>query len=108
MTNDTRQYIKEIAQELALASHQSRDREVSGLFVEIKRDITNLEKTLIGIDYTLKQISETVHAQDKLIKANDTRIDELEKNHSAFKTIVATLGTIAGIIWTGFTFFFDK
>lgn len=108
MTNDTRQYIKEVAQELAFASHQSRDKEVSGLFVEIKRDITNLEKTLIGIDFTLKQISETMHHQDKLINSNESRIDELERNHSAFKTVVATLGTIAGIVWTGVTFFFNK
>ena len=108
MTNDTRQYIKEIAQELALASHQSRDKEVSGLFAEIKRDITNLEKTLIGIDFTLKQISRTMQSQDELIKSNESRIDELEKNHSSFKTVVATLSTIAGVIWTGFTFFFNK
>ena len=42
MTQDSRRYIKEIAEELALAMHQSRDKEVSGLFVEIKDDISSL------------------------------------------------------------------
>lgn len=42
MTQENRNYIKEIAQELALAMHQSRDKEVSGLFAEIKDDISSL------------------------------------------------------------------
>ncbi len=42
MNQDNRNYIKEVAQELALAMHQSRDKEVSGLFSEIKDDISSL------------------------------------------------------------------
>ncbi len=44
MTQRDQNYIKEIAQELALAMHQSRDKEVSGLFSEIKDDIGELRK----------------------------------------------------------------
>lgn len=42
MTQDNRNYIKAVAEELALAMHQSRDKEVSGLFSEIKDDISSL------------------------------------------------------------------
>lgn len=51
MDRDQEKFIKKIAEELALASHQSKDKEVSGLFMDILNRLTELEhslKTLIS------------------------------------------------------------
>lgn len=44
MSTEEKAYIRQLAEELALASHQARDKEVSGLFMDIKRSITGLER----------------------------------------------------------------
>lgn len=48
--DETKQYIDQVARELMLASHQSRDKEVSGLFKEIKSDINNMRSDLDRIE----------------------------------------------------------
>lgn len=63
MTRDRREEIKVIAEELALAMHQSRDKEVSGLFAEIRKDLkaldTKFEKRALT-DEELKTIRDFV------------------------------------------------
>lgn len=54
--------IRKLAKELALASHQSRDKEVSGLFREIKSslnalesDVSSLRKAVEGLESDYKE-----------------------------------------------------
>lgn len=50
MTEETKQYIKQLADELALASHQAKDSEVSGLFADIKNELKVLNAKLIDFE----------------------------------------------------------
>lgn len=49
MVDSSRAYIKEIAQELALAMHQSKDKEVSGLFTEIRNNQENIKAEISSL-----------------------------------------------------------
>lgn len=50
MSEETKSYIDKVAKELMMASHQSRDKEVSGLFREIKGDIKNMKSDLERVE----------------------------------------------------------
>lgn len=56
MSAEEQEYIKKIAQELATASHQSRDREVSGLFKEINNKLDNLERDIKEIRKSVQDL----------------------------------------------------
>lgn len=43
MSNPEREYIREVAKELATAMHQSRDSELSGLFADLKKDVKDFK-----------------------------------------------------------------
>ena len=50
--------IKKIARELALASHQSKDKEVSGLFADIKRRMETIENNLVEVKHDIQKVKE--------------------------------------------------
>ena len=64
---NTRALIKEIAQELALAMHQSKDKEVSGLFVDINNKLKvndsqneKIRETQLTINLKLDAMNEKI------------------------------------------------
>lgn len=58
--DETKELIDKVAKELMLASHQSRDKEVSALFKEIRTEIRNMRKDLDSLEQSFKSLEEQV------------------------------------------------
>lgn len=65
MSIEEKEYLKKLAQELSAASHQSRDKEVSGLFREIKNDIESMKKDLSHLEDAVYRLEESYTSFDK-------------------------------------------
>ena len=63
--SDQKAYIKSIAQELALASHQAKDRETSGLFQEIRNSIEKVETKLTDLKSSVDSLEASYITIDK-------------------------------------------
>lgn len=53
-TEEQKRFIKEILHEVSLASHQSKDSEVSGLFVDIKKELRALNDKLYEFENSIE------------------------------------------------------
>lgn len=75
MTQENRNYIKEVAKELALAMHQSRDKEISGLFADINKKLKvndaqneQMRATQLAIDEKLDVLDEKMNALNSKVE----------------------------------------
>lgn len=59
MSEDDKKYIRDYLKELSLASHQSKDREVSGLFKEIRAEIRSIRDDLDRLESAIVVLQES-------------------------------------------------
>lgn len=98
MTQQDRNYIKEIAQELALAMHQSRDKEVSGLFAEIRDEQKKQSKRLDVLDSKFETRTLT-EAELKTIQDFVVSVRGATLIGNATKWVVSVIVAIGSIVY---------
>jgi uncharacterized protein YicC (UPF0701 family) len=84
---DHTELIKQIARELALASHQSKDKEVSGLFADIKRRMETIESNLISV-------------KEDITKIKDLLDDKVTPNINSWNSNTETLKWVNRVVIT--------
>lgn len=97
MSLEEERLIKKIANELAGSMQQGRDKEVSGLFRDLKKDIQAIRNDLNRLEDTVKRYESIVESH-KLI---EYKVDAVTDNQ---KWVVrALIGGIIGIVLAGIT-----
>jgi len=87
--------IRDLAEELSLASHQSKDKEVSGLFKEIKADVRALKTDLAKLELAVVKL-ENLYSKD--ILPNLKSWNDVTDNYKDDKKWITRL--IGGILLT--------
>lgn len=97
MSSEEHEYIKKIAQELATASHQSRDREVSGLFRDINNRIDILINHISGVQSDL----EDLRSELKTFKKAYNELDKKTVKYDLGMTMLFSFFGVAGLALVG-------
>ncbi len=95
MSQDVQDYINKIAKELALAQHQSRDREVSGLFKEISANIKSLKNDLTRLERSVGELQED-YKQNVLPNVNTWNKTSENQNKVVWFIILAVIAALLG------------
>lgn len=82
---------------------------VVGLAEELKQlrqEVKQKNEDIVELKNIATQVLEQARLTNGRVTANTTNITALQNDHNRFKTIVATLSAVIGVVWTGITFFF--
>lgn len=82
------------------------DFTIKQMVMELRADMRDHSERQIRMEEMINKTYEQACKTNGRVNVIEDRAKVIEQKQSRFETIVATIGSIIGIVWTGVTFFF--
>jgi predicted nuclease with TOPRIM domain len=78
------------------------------MLTELRMDMREHNERQVRMEEMLAKTYEQAIKTNGRVNKVEERVANLETEQGRFKTVVATIGSLVGIVWTGVTFFIEK